>query len=73
MTSSEINLTIVFVPHEFSLNSNRALAPLVCLGLQVRSSRLVRSGCTEGQVEAGVATTVMVPSAEHTDQKDGER
>lgn len=61
---------MALVPHESSLNSNRTLAPSVCLGPQVGSSRVVPSGCSVGQVEVGVVTTVMVPSAEQTDTTD---
>lgn len=63
--------TMALVPHESGLNSNRTLAPSVCLGPQVGSSRVVPSGCSVGQVEVGVVTTVMVPSAEQTDTTDG--
>lgn len=43
------------------------LEPSVCLGPQEGSRRLVLSGCTEGQVEDRVVTTVMVPSVEQTE------
>lgn len=58
---------MALVPHESRLNSNRTEDPSVCLGPQLRSSRLVLSGCTVGQVAMGVVTTVMTPSAEQTD------
>ena len=64
--------TMALVPQEFSWNSNRTLEPSVCLGPQVGSSRVVFSGCTVGQVEVGVVTTVMVPSAEQTDTTEGQ-
>lgn len=58
---------MALVPQESNLNSNRTRDPSTCLGLQLGSSRLVLSGCTVGQVEVGVVTTVMVPSAEQTE------
>lgn len=63
---------MALVPQESSLNSNRTLDASVSLGPQVGSSRVVLSGCTVGQVEAGVVTTVMVPSAEQTDTTEGQ-
>lgn len=57
------------VPQESTLNSNMTLDPSVCLGPQVGSKRLVLSGCTEGQVEDRVVTTVMVPSVEQTETR----
>lgn len=67
-----LNRTMALVPQESSLNSNRTLYPSVCLGPHVGSSRVVLSGCTVGQVEAGVVTTIMVPSAEQTDTREGQ-
>lgn len=58
--------TIALVPQESSLNSNRTLVGSVCLGPQVGSRRVVPSGCTVGQVEVTVVTTVMTPSEEQT-------
>lgn len=63
------SVTMDLVPQESSLNSNRTLDPSVSLGPQVGSNRVVLSGCTVGQVEAGVVTTVMAPSAEQTDTR----
>lgn len=60
------NPTIILVPHEFTLNANRALDGSVCVGLQDLSSRVVYSGCTLGKVTVGVVTTVTIPSEEHT-------
>lgn len=57
------------VPQESTLNSNTTLDPSVCLGPQAGSKRLVLSGCTEGQVEDRVVTTVMVPSVEQTETR----
>ena len=65
------NRTLALVPQEFTLNSNRTLDPSVCLERQVGSSRLVLSGRTVGQVDAGVVTTVTVPSAEQTKTTEG--
>lgn len=70
--SSVFIRTMALVPQESSLNSNRTLDPSVSLGPQVGSSRVVLSGCTVGQVEARVVTTVMVPSAEQTDTTEGQ-
>lgn len=66
---SGFSITMALVPQESSLNSNRTLDPSVSLGPQVGSNRVVLSGCTVGQVEAEVVTTVMTPSAEQTDTR----
>lgn len=58
---------MVLVPQESTLTSNRTLDPSVSFGPHVGSSRVILSGCTAGQVEVRVVTTVIVPSAEQTE------
>lgn len=70
---SGFSVTMDLVPQESSLNSNRTLDPSVSFGPQVGSNSVVLSGWTVGQVEAGVVTTVMTPSAEQTDTRGSKR
>lgn len=58
--------TINLVPHVSTPKENMTLVSSVALGLHLLSSRLVLLGGTVGQVFVVVATTVIIPSVEHT-------